>query len=225
MCFMQRKIFIISFLFLTTTVIASVCFFSSPDIILINKSANKVEDKALQDGDIIFQSSKYGQGEAVQIATKSKYSHVGMIYHINGKLCVYEAVEPVRLTEFNDWVKNGDGSHYVVRRLLNADKVLTDSVKMKLKTSAERFIGKNYDLYFGWSDERIYCSELVWKVYKEATGLEIGKLQKLGEFDLSHPIVKKILAQRYGDKIPLDEIVISPGKMFESGLLYTVVEK
>lgn len=222
---MKRKIFIISFLFLTSTIIASVCFFSGHDIISISKSANKVEDKALQDGDIIFQSSKYGQGEAIQIATKSKYSHVGMIYHVNGKLCVYEAVEPVRITDFSDWIKNGDGGHYIVRRLANADKVLTDSVKTKLKTSAERFIGKNYDLYFGWSDERIYCSELVWKVYKEATGLEIGRLQKLGEFDLSHPIVKKILEQRYGKNIPLDEIVISPGRMFESELLFTVVEK
>ena len=48
---------------------------------------------------------------------------------------------------------------------------------------ARQFEGKPYDLYFEWSDERIYCSELVWKMYA-ALGVKLGTLQKLREFDL-----------------------------------------
>lgn len=48
-----------------------------------------------------------------------------------------------------------------------------------MKTVGERFVGKDYDLYFGWSDERIYCCSRYWKAYHAATGLEIGKLQQL----------------------------------------------
>jgi hypothetical protein len=33
-----------------------------------------------------------------------------------------------------------------------------------MKATGEGFLGKDYDLTFGWSDERLYCSELVWKV-------------------------------------------------------------
>lgn len=43
------------------------------------------------------------------------------------------------------------------------------------------------------------------------------------DFDLSHPIVKSKLKERYGASIPLDEPVISPGDVFNSSLLETVV--
>jgi len=85
--------------------------------------------------------------------------------------------------------------------------------------------GKNYDLYFEWSDDRIYCSELIWKIYKEGTGLEIGKLEELADFDLSNPAVKAKLKERYGNTIPKHEKVISPAAMFDSELLYIVVNK
>ena len=35
-------------------------------------------------GDIIFQISKSSQSEAIQLATNSKYSHIGIIYEIDG---------------------------------------------------------------------------------------------------------------------------------------------
>ena len=68
----------------------------------------------------------------------------------------------------------------------------------------------------GWSDERIYCSEFVWKIYKSALNIEIGKLQKLRDFDLTDPEVKKIMEERYGNTPPLDEDVISPISMYNS---------
>jgi len=78
---------------------------------------------------------------------------------------------------------------------------------------------------FAWSDERIYCSELVWKLYERALGIQIGKLQKIREFNLNAPIVKEEIRARYGNKIPLEETVISPQAMFESPLLMVVAER
>ena len=52
-------------------------------------------------------------------------------------------------------------------------------------------MGKDYDLYFEWSNEKIYCSELVWKIYKEGAGIEIGELEELSSFDLTNEIVKR----------------------------------
>ena len=62
-----------------------------------------------QDGDIIFQSSRSSQSIAIQRATKSKYSHMGIVYIRNGEAFVYETIEPVMLTPFGDWVARGDG--------------------------------------------------------------------------------------------------------------------
>ena len=88
----------------------------------------------------------------------------------------------------------------------------------------EKFIGKNYDFNFNWNDDKIYCSELVWKMYKKVTGLEVGKTQKLNEFDLSSTMVQGIMKRRYGKRIPLNEVVISPQSIFESNLLMTVAK-
>jgi len=137
----------------------------------LNVTNDRSEDLAFKTGDIIFQTSQSSQSKAIQLATKSKYSHVGLIYNIDREAFVYEAVQPVKITRLNDWIKRGDGSHYVVKRLKESADILTDENQRKMKDFGERYKGKNYDLYFEWSDDRIYCSELVWKIYKERWAL------------------------------------------------------
>jgi len=58
-----------------------------------------------------------------------------------------------------------------------------------------------------------------------ALGIELGQLQHLRDFNLSSPTVKSKLKERYGNNVPLDEIVISPAAIFQSEKLMTVVEK
>jgi len=175
-----------------------------------------------QNGDIIFQTSRSSQSKALQQATHSKYSHMGIIYVRNNKQYVYEAVQPVKLTLLKSWINRGENKQYVVKRLKDHEKVLTPDVIERMLHCGEKYKGKDYDKYFEWSDERIYCSELVWKIYKEAVDIEIGQLQRMGDFDLSHPLVKNLIEERYGDHPPMDEIVISPESMFQSEELYTV---
>lgn len=178
----------------------------------------------LHDGDIIFQSSYSGQSKAIQLATHSKFSHCGILFKEGSQWYVYEAVQPVKKTSFEKWITHGDNSAYKIMRLKNSDKILSGGVLYKLKSETTKHLGKDYDLTFEWSDTRIYCSELVWKAYKNSTQLDIGNLQHLKEFDLTHPLVKQKLSERYGTKIPLEEPVISPGKIADSELLYTVVD-
>lgn len=176
----------------------------------------------IHDGDLIFQTSLSRQSEAIQNATKSRYSHCGLIFRKGGGFVVYEAVQPVKTTPLDRWIAKGKDGHYMIKRLKNADQVLTTETIAKLKSICQQFVGKNYDLTFEWSDEEIYCSELVWKAYQRATGIEIGKLQKLKDFDLTDKTVKSKMKERYGDQIPLNETVISPSAIFDSELLIPV---
>jgi len=178
----------------------------------------------VQDGDIIFQTSKSSQSKAIQLATKSKYSHMGIIYKSEESIYVYEAIQPVKLTLLSEWINRGKNKHYVIKRLENADEILTAGVLENMKSYGEQFKGKNYDSYFEWSDDRIYCSELVWKMYKESTGIAIGQLEELADFDLSSKIIKQKMKERYGQNIPMGEKVISPAAMFNSSKLITVIE-
>ncbi|TGE16837.1 YiiX family permuted papain-like enzyme [Hymenobacter elongatus] len=176
----------------------------------------------LHDGDLIFQTSQSAQSRAIQLATKSEYSHCGILFRRGREWRVFEAVQPVSETSLANWIARGQDGRFVVKRLRDATTVLTPAVLQRLQAAGRQYQGKSYDLYFGWSDERIYCSELLWKMYKTATGREIGQLQTLREFDLSHPAVQAKLRERYGKNIPLEEKVISPVRMLESKELVTV---
>ncbi|MES2139635.1 MAG: YiiX family permuted papain-like enzyme [Bacteroidota bacterium] len=192
----------------------------------LDNAKNEVQQLAdhdeIKNGDLIFQTSLSGQSKAIQLATKSKYSHCGLIFKDGNDYFVFEAVQPVKRTPLDKWISRGQEGKYVIKRLKNADQILTPQTLAKMRAVGYEFNGKNYDLTFEWSDDKIYCSELIWKIYQRATGIEIGKLEKLKDFDLTNEAVKKKMKERYGDKLPTEETVISPASIFESDLLVTV---
>ena len=176
----------------------------------------------LRNGDIIFHASKSDQSKAIQLATGSEYSHCGIVYIEAGKTYVVEAVQPVKRTQFEEFVKRGEDGAYVVKRLRNAENILTEQVLERMKIEGQKMIGKKYDSHFNWSDDQIYCSELVWKIYERAAGIELCPLKKMNDFDFSNPIVKEVIKQRYKDQIPWEEPVVSPADLFESGELQII---
>jgi uncharacterized protein YycO len=177
----------------------------------------------LKNGDIIFQESTSSQSQAIKLATHSDYSHMGIVYIKDEKMYFYEASATVRLTPFDKWTARGVDGKFVVKRLKDKT-LLTPKTLQKMQKVGNSFKGHSYDALFDWSDKKIYCSELVWKIYKRALDIELGELQKLKSFDLSHPAVKAKLKERYGENIPLESFAIAPQGMFDSELLVTVYE-
>ncbi len=176
-------------------------------------------------GDLIFQTSRSPQSIAIQNATGSPYSHMGLIFLRDGEPFVLEASATVRYTPLARWIAVGVGHHFVIKRLLDADRILTPQAMLQIEKSASVFVGRPYDLTFEWSDDRIYCSELVWKIYDRSLGIQIGTLQRIKDFNLSDPVVSALMRQRYGTAVPLEETVISPVAMFNSPLLSAVASQ
>lgn len=195
------------------------------DLVAHKKKSGKITADVYLDGDIIFQSSNSRQCEAVKLATHSEFSHVGMITIQNGKCYVLEAVEPVCLTPLDQWIARGTGSHYTIMRLKDRDKYILPSEIPLAQKTGKAMLGTHYDSYFGWSDEQLYCSELVWKVYKRGFDVELCPLRKMKDFDLSSPEVKAIMKQRYGNNPPLEEQVVAPSDLSDSEMLYVVEAK
>ena len=181
-------------------------------------------DSSVWDGDIIFQTSTLSQSEAVQKATRSRYSHMGVIFLRNGAPYVFEAAGTVKFTPLDKWIARGVGGHFVIKRLKDSQALNGDNLS-KLRALAKSFEGRPYDLTFEWSDSKMYCSELVWKLYDRALAVQIGRLAKLREFDLTSPAVQNKIRERYPGNPPLDEKVISPEAIFESRLLEQVTSE
>ncbi|MNT55604.1 hypothetical protein D3C72_1928500 [compost metagenome] len=109
----------------------------------------------------------------------------------------------------------------MVKRLRDTS-LLTPQARDQLAKTGAEYVGKPYDLVFAWSDEQIYCSELVWKIYQRALGVKVGALAPLKSFDLKSPAVRAKMQERYGKNIPWEEPIISPAAMYESDQLVTV---
>jgi hypothetical protein len=175
----------------------------------------------LQDGDILLHRSMSSQSAALRAATGSPYTHVGLAFHREGGVQVLEAVQPVRWTALDAWVKRGRDGTVVVMRLADPAP-LAGGGEDRLRSVGERFLGRSYDGLFEWSDEKIYCSELVFKAYREAIGVELGQLRPMGSFDLTSPEVRQLIQARTAGRVNLEEPVVAPSSLLRDEDLVVV---
>lgn len=173
-------------------------------------------------GDIILQTSFGNQSDLVSIVTQSPFTHCGVIRKQEGNLSVIEANGTVRIIPLEEWIANGKDSKYVVMRFKNLPDVNSKENSVKSKMALQKFLNKPYDSKFMWSDDKIYCSELVWKLYMESLGLEVCPLKKLKDYDLSDASVQSELQKRYGDAIPLEEPMVAPSDIASSDQLVMI---
>lgn len=173
-----------------------------------------------QTGDLVFHTSKTKLAFITSVATRSRLTHVGMIIMKKNKPYVVEANGPIKINSLQRFVNRGIGKKFVVLRF---KKDLSKNQKRQLIKEAYRHIGKRYDGKFKWDDKKLYCSELVFKIYKKALGIKLNKPEKFGDFYSSwNPIITQFAKKKYGKNIPLNEKIITPERLYNSDLLTAV---
>lgn len=215
---MRYKQSVLSLVLVITTMVASV-FVSSCGQKQGHELVKEQEMVVPQDGDIVFHESSSRQSPIIKLAQNSKWTHCGIVFHIGDKAYVYEAVEPVKYTPLTDWIARGKGGVYCAKRL---DNPLPAQTIEKMKAVGAKYKGKHYDTLFQWSDNKIYCSELIWKIYSQGADIELCPPEKFSDFPISNPIVKKLIKERYGNKFDPSEQLVSPNALYKSKLLKEV---
>jgi len=181
-------------------------------------SAALAQTVPVQDGDIIFQTSRSSQSEAIQLATQSPFSHVGIIVIQDGEPMVYEANGPVAFAPLKEWIRHGERKKY---RIMRTIEPLSEAQKADMRVAGEGYAGIPYDLQFEWSDKRMYCSELVWKIYSGA-GLRLAEPRPFSSYRLSHPEVRAKIEERWGTNVNWNELMVAPSDLAESPSLRVI---
>ena len=150
-------------------ILATICILFC---VLILKAFPPNPRTPLKEGDIIFQTSQSRQSKFIVWATHSLKTHCGVIIEKGGKQYVLEASNVVKLTPLKEFVNRGLYKKYQVYRL-------TDK---PVKISYRQYLGRTYDSQFSWTDRLYYCSELVWKIYKNQLGVELCKPRPLSDY-------------------------------------------
>lgn len=177
-------------------------------------------ESILQDGDILFTGGPSGQGLAIMQLTASPITHCGVAFRDKNGWQVLEAVQPVRTVPVRKFTVRKDHKFLGVFRL---KKPLSARAVADARQWGVRQIGKNYDAKFLWNNERIYCSELVWKMF-ESAGVRLCEPRKFKDYFLDRPAAQELIAERFGGKqnLPLDEKVVAPADIAASALLKKV---
>ncbi|QSQ12747.1 YiiX/YebB-like N1pC/P60 family cysteine hydrolase [Myxococcus landrumensis] len=164
-------------------------------------------ESKLETGDVVLHTSRSRQSQAIQAATHSSLSHVGLVEVTPKGVFVVEAVQPVQRIPFAKWRARGVNGHIMVLRPENLDA----ATKQRVLSAAKKHLGKPYDWKFGWGDDAMYCSELVRKAYIEGAGQEYGAMEKLGSLDVAG--LQQQMRERYGAQVPLDLELVTPASL------------
>lgn len=172
-----------------------------------------------KDGDVVFQSlSRSPLTNTIEGATHSPYSHCGLVVEENGRWYVYEALGNVNRTSLRSWFFRSRDRCFAAFRL---DDDHQQHVP-KMIEYVRKCQGLPYDMRYRMDDESIYCSELVFKAYRHATGEGLGKLVKLGDLDWKP--YRAIIEQLEGGPAPTDREMITPRDLAKAEELKLVMK-
>lgn len=170
-----------------------------------------------QVGDVVFQSlGSNAVTDLIAGSTHSPFTHCGMVVLREGRWHVLEAIGPVREIPLADWIAQGQRGGVAVFRL----RAEFQSSVPKFVESARTFLGRPYDPYYRFDDERIYCSELVFKAWRSATGTELGRVRKVRELDWEP--YRAVIERIERGPVPLERELITPRDLSEAPQLREV---
>ena len=167
----------------------------------------------VKEGDVIFQTSQSQQSPLIQIATRSKISHCGIIVMKNGKPYVLETLKTLVITPLDKFIARGEGGKYWLKR--------SNIENIKIKYGS--YLGKPYDLAFKFDNGKFYCSELIYDIYKNQLGIELCEPKKVSDYLIfgtdKLPQIEKAMKKR---GITKEQYAVAPVDIFESDYLEDV---
>ncbi|MGB0203871.1 MAG: YiiX/YebB-like N1pC/P60 family cysteine hydrolase [Neptuniibacter sp.] len=139
----------------------------------------------LQEGDIIFISINSPLYRQVAQGTGSWTSHVGFVVKEENQWFVLESAVPtVKRCSLRKFLSRTMNSEVCIKRL--SDTLQPEQI-LRLKQVASKRMGRFYHLGFNFDSERQFCSKFVYLTFKEALGIEIGKVQTFRQLLAENP--------------------------------------
>ena len=154
-----------------------------------------------KEGDIVFIWSKSRQSPFISYATGSLYTHCGVVVENNNELYVLEASNQLKLTPYKQFLENARLNYYERIRIIDND----------IKIDYEKYLNKKYDLQFDFNNDKIYCSELVYLIYKDQFNIELCEPKQIKEYNIFG--LGSLLKKR---NMSLDSYVVAPSDIINT---------
>ena len=191
----MKKMFFAALISLVTVLIS---------VLLLESCSNGIDDTDLREGDVVFIESQSSQSPYIKVGTMSKWTHCGVVVETPQGLKVLEASKTVRLTPVATFIGAAKNVNWCIKR---------PKQQLSRPISYKKYLGQPYDLEFRFDNGGMYCSELVWLVYKDQN-IELCKPRKVSSFVLTRiPRVKKLMEKR---NISMDQYAVAPVDLYRA---------
>ena len=173
----------------------------------------------LQVGDIILQPLNCWSCGLIEAQENSEFSHMGIIYKVEGEVLVAEALNKVRVLSLKEFLKrNKKGRKAKVIRIKNQKF----NTRLMLEHINE-LIGHPYDNAFRWDNyvgekESMYCSEFVYKIL-----VNQNLFKTLSPKRLTFNINPEAWDRYFHGNTPRGELGISPEDFNKSSDFYDIL--
>lgn len=158
-----------------------------------------------QEGDVLMQSLPRSElVDAIESASQSPWSHCGILVRRDGQWQVAQALINVHYTPLIEYLIQCRDLRVNSFRM----KGITEEQRTKIQPGITKLLGKPYDINYEPDDSKIYCSELVWKVYDRELDIHWGEWQEFGTLNWK-PIEAFVRSVERG-KLPLNRMMITP---------------
>jgi len=130
--------------------------------------------EGLQAGDILFQNLNCGElCDAIEAVTKGidgkDFSHCAFVVNINDTLKVIEAIgDKVEVNSLQYFFARSGDTSKIENITVGRVKHQYENLITKATINAKQLLGQPYDDEFLLDNEKWYCSELIYEVFKEA---------------------------------------------------------
>ena len=173
-------------------------------MLLLCSCNNSIDLSELQEGDVVFIESQSSQAPYIKIGTMSRWTHCGVIVNTRNGLMVLEASRKVKLTPVEKFIGFAKNDNWCVKR---PEQTLEKPIPYR------KYLDMPYDLEFKFDNDKMYCSELVWVIYKEQ-GIELCEPRKVSSFIMTNlPRVKELMHRR---NISKDQMAIAPVDLYKA---------
>ncbi len=184
--------------------------------------SERVEERGgfhFTEGDIVLQDIPGWFSGLIDRVTQSPYSHMGIVANGRHGLVVVEAIGPVKETDLDAWIRRGKGHAVTVLRL-------KPELRPKIPDivgAARGYLGRPYDALMEWDDEKLYCSELIYKAVFNATGVHLAPFVKLRDLNWK-PYEREIREVTQGP-LPLDREMVTPRDLVTSSYVDVLIDE